>query len=881
MTEQVISHYQIIEKLGAGGMGEVYLAEDTTLGRRVALKLLPQEYTQDEERVRRFKQEARAASALNHPNILTIHEVGEAEGHYFIATEFVDGESLRALVGRNGRLETGAALGVAVQVASALATAHEAGIVHRDVKPDNIMLRRDGLVKILDFGLAKLTDPVALQSADPNGPTRSLAVHTESGVLLGTAQYMSPEQATGKAVDARSDVFSFGAVLYEMLTGRRAFPGDSMIEAVAAVLNREPLPLPARIPAVLAKVVLRCLRKEPGRRYQTMADLKVALEDVQEESGAGRQVHQIPARLGWSLALLLPLLLGASVFVWQTWRAPESRAPVRAVPLTTLPGVARYPSLSADGNYVAFAWTARQGNTDIYVQQVGAASALRLTTDPSGDYNPVWSPDGRWIAFLRGGSSLPVSGDSELRLIPPLGGPERKVADVRVPDILGIFSFLAWCPDSTCLVVTDAQGEGRPAALFVVSLETGEKRQLTAPEPTAVGDSGPAVSPDGRTLVFRRNASGGLTGQLYSLPLGEDLIAGSPTVALTPPAQNANDPTWMPDGREILYSAGGGLWRLAVPGPGQPMRLPFVGEDGLMPVVSRPGAGKPLRLAYVRSFRDENIWRVDTPGFDRPALSSPAVAIASTRLDLNPQLSPDGRRVAFQSDRSGSMEVWLADPDGANAVQLTSLGAPTTGTARWSPDAQLITFNSNLEGQWEIYVVSATGGRPRRLTSHPANDNVPSFSRDGRWVYFSSNRTGQFEIWKAPTSGGDAVQLSHNVGYVPFESPDGAYVYYTQTVSAASGLWRLPVSGGEPVKVLEGVVFRNFVVLDRGVYYINQVSGEATLQFFDFVSHRSTTLARGLGDIRYGLTATADGRTILYSRVDSTLDDLMLVDNFR
>jgi Tol biopolymer transport system component len=227
------------------------------------------------------------------------------------------------------------------------------------------------------------------------------------------------------------------------------------------------------------------------------------------------------------------------------------------------------------------------------------------------------------------------------------------------------------------------------------------------------------------------------------------------------------------------------------------------------------------------------------------------------------------------------MEVWLADPDGANAVQLTSLGAPTTGSARWSPDGQLITFNSNLEGQWEIYVVSATGGRPRRLTSHPANDNVPSFSRDGRWVYFSSNRTGQFEIWKAPTSGGDAVQLSHNVGYVPFESPDGAYVYYTQTVSAASGLWRLPVSGGEAVKVLEGVVFRNFVVLDRGVYHINQVSGEATLEFFDFVSHRSTTLARGLGDIRYGLTATADGRTILHSRVDSTLDDLMLVDNFR
>ena len=238
MIEQTISHYRILKKLGAGGRGEVYLAEDSILGRRVALKLLPSEYTQDEERLRRFKQEAKAASALNHPNILTIHEVGEADGRHFIATEFIDGETLRELLRRTGKMKTSDALNVAAEVASALAAAHEAGIVHRDIKPENVMLRRDGYVKVLDFGLAKLTETIGPQNADTSAPTETLAAHTESGVVVGTAQYMSPEQAAGKTVDARSDIFSFGAMLYEMVTGQRAFRGDSQMAMLAAAMPK-------------------------------------------------------------------------------------------------------------------------------------------------------------------------------------------------------------------------------------------------------------------------------------------------------------------------------------------------------------------------------------------------------------------------------------------------------------------------------------------------------------------------------------------------------------------------------------------------------------------------------------------------------------------
>jgi hypothetical protein len=384
---------------------------------------------------------------------------------------------------------------------------------------------------------------------------------------------MSPEQATGQKVDARSDIFSFGTVLYEMTTGQRAFQGGSAVEILAAILHQEPKPLPATVPPDLTKIILRCLRKDPARRYQTMADLKAALEDLREETaGSGRQLLvQARRRLAWA-ALLPVVLLVAGFFAWRAWRAPESTEPLQAVPLTTQPGVHRYPSFSPDGNHVAFTWNGpKQDNQDIYVQQIGAGSPLRLTKDPSNDYNPVWSPDGRWIAFLRRQSE---GGTSELRLIAPLGGPERSVTEIRVREVFVIAPYLAWCPDSNCLVVTDSPAEGKPVALFAVSLETGEKRQLTNPQPPASGDAHPTVSPDGRWLVFRRTASGIFSGELYRLPLGSGLTASGEPQRLTQAALDAGYPTWMPDSEEILFSRRGSLWRLVVPGESTPARLP-------------------------------------------------------------------------------------------------------------------------------------------------------------------------------------------------------------------------------------------------------------------------------------------------------------------
>jgi dipeptidyl aminopeptidase/acylaminoacyl peptidase len=314
-----------------------------------------------------------------------------------------------------------------------------------------------------------------------------------------------------------------------------------------------------------------------------------------------------------------------------------------------------------------------------------------------------------------------------------------------------------------------------------------------------------------------------------------------------------------------------------------------------MPAVSRFQPGLAPRLVYVRSFQDTNIWRVEFSAPGAPASAPPVISISSTRMDSTPQLSPDGRRVAFPSRRSGGGEIWLADPDGSNAVQLTSMGhagGASVGAPCWSPDGKRIVFQLNLEGQVDVYVIPAAGGKPRNLTSHPASDWRPSFSRDGHWIYFTSNRTGQNQIWKLPASGGDAEQVTNNVAFAAFESPDGAYLYYNQTMETPSPLWRQPVSGGAPVKVLEGVVRAAFAVLDGGIYYIDQSSGEAgllytdrpsgetRLQYFDFATRRTVTVARNLGKVFLGLTASKDGRTVFYSRVDSSVDDLMLVENF-
>jgi eukaryotic-like serine/threonine-protein kinase len=428
-----LGSYEVLAPLGAGGMGEVYRARDTRLGREVAIKVLPAERMADENRRRRFVQEARAASALSHPNIVTIHEIESADGVDFIVMEYVPGKSLDALIPRQG-MKLAEVLRIAITIADAVARAHAAGIVHRDLKPANVVVGSDGVVKVLDFGLAKLVSREESGSSEDETGTEDGGAGPLSrpGKVAGTAGYMSPEQATGGKVDARSDVLSFGAMLYEMVTGRRAFAGNSTAETLAAVLREQPKApseVVTSLPRELERLILRCLHKDPGRRFQHMGDVKVELLEIKEESASQPAAAPAPARgnpRGWiAVAFAATFVLAAAA--WLRWRPRETELPPpRLVPLTSLRGSETSPTFSPDGGQVAFSWNGEKSdNRDIYVKMVGSSETHRLTTDPAVDGSPSWSPDGRQIAFVRRSSEV----RGTIRLVSPVGGSDRKLSD--------------------------------------------------------------------------------------------------------------------------------------------------------------------------------------------------------------------------------------------------------------------------------------------------------------------------------------------------------------------------------------------------------------------------------------------------------------------
>ena len=509
MIGQTLAHYEILGPLGEGGMGVVYRARDTRLGRLVAIKVLPSAANTNPDGKRRFVREAKAASALNHPNIITIYGIDHAADVDFIAMEYVTGTPLNELIPAAG-LRLAMALRYAVQVADALAAAHAAGIVHRDLKPSNVMVTDSGLVKVLDFGIAKLTAPTpADDSAGANTATALLSSRTEAGTVLGTIAYMSPEQAEGRAVDARSDIFSFGSVLYEMLSGRKAFEGESQISTLTAILREEPKrigEIVSDLPAELERVILRCHRKDPAKRFQHMADVKVALEELKEESDSGRlqttqPIVEQPVRKRHSTSIWLAaatglVLLGA-IAAWFRWSAATiTRPDLTAVALTTYPGIADFPTFSPTGSQVAFMWNGpAEDNFDVYVKVVGAEPPLRLTTDPAADYSPSWSPDGRAIAFFRDLSG----GRLAVMLVAPIGGPERRIAEVS--SRFAAMGAPAWAPDAKSLAIPDRDAQGVDG-IALVSIDTGEKRRLTSPPGASSHDYAPAFSPDGRTLAF-------------------------------------------------------------------------------------------------------------------------------------------------------------------------------------------------------------------------------------------------------------------------------------------------------------------------------------------------------------------------------------------
>ena len=896
MIGRVVSHYEILAKLGEGGMGVLYRARDTHLDRLVALKILPADKVADPERRRRFVQEARAASALNHPHIVTVYDIDEADGVHFIAMEHVEGTTLADRIGRRG-LPLQDALKQAAQIADALAQAHAKGIVHRDLKPANVMVTADGVTKVLDFGLAKLVETEVSEEE-----TTDLKPATDEGMVVGTAAYMSPEQAQGRRVDARSDIFSFGSVLYEMVTGRRAFVGESKVSTLAAILKEEPRPPSDLVPAVpreLERLIQHCMRKDPARRFQHMDDVRTLLEQLREDSESGKlPVATPPSRAAFSRLWVVGVAVAALTLVVGAWlwlsrpTAPALEAPLVATPLTTSPGFEVHPSFSPDGNEVAFAWNGeKEDNWDIYRKLIGPGEPLRLTRDPAWDYSPAWSPDGRLIAFVRGRDQGRPPG---IYLIPALGGAERRLADLVAPGGIRHHTGLAWTTDNKGLIVSD-KPTGELPGLFLLSPESGEKRRLTsAPQrlPGVLsggvpwGDRDPALSPDGRTLAFTRVVDFG-NSDVHLLRLGPDMTAQGSPERLTFENHQAASPTWLFGASEVLFSQGAWnserqMLRLAAvpPGPDAIARRQVpVGTDATNLAFSRTSR----RLVFSREQRDINIYRFGLRGPGEPA-GEPERLIASTRLEYNPEYSPKGESVAFVSTRSGSEEIWLANTDGSNARQLTSMGGPLTSNPRWSPDATTILFDSRLKGSADLYVISAQGGSPRPLTDQPSYEGEARWSHDGVWIYFGSDRTGRMEVWRIPAGGGGATQVTRNGGRCAFESPDGRWLYYSRW-SLGIDLWKAPVAGGAETRVLKGLNnFFDYVPTSQGVYFIRagpaNTGADAALAYLDFATGNTNLALRKMRSYS-GLTISPDGRSLLYTQEDAFGADLILVDNFR
>ncbi|MFN0123217.1 MAG: protein kinase domain-containing protein [Blastocatellia bacterium] len=732
-----ISHYQILSLLGAGGMGRVYLARDARLQRNIALKLLPTQYTQDAERVSRFRTEAQAASALNHPNLLTIYDVGQAEGTHFIATEYVEGQTLRQLL-QTGALPPAQVVEIAVQMADALAAAHNAGILHRDIKPENVMLRPDGYVKVLDFGLAKLRREEGGGRKDESEkvtPIHPSALRpppsTMPGKVMGTISYMSPEQALGQTVDRRTDIFSLGVVLYEMLSGTQPFAGPSDAAVYNAIINHSPKPLGETqpdTPLALAQIINRALAKNAAERYQTAEELRRDLQQLKQTTSASSAafVAVTPprrfaflVRARWFVPLAAALVLAVSALVYfRFFRQVAQPLAAQNYNFTqfTTNGTSAAPSFAPDGKTVVFA-NAESGNWDLYFQRVGGTNALNLTKDsPAHDTQPALSPNGEWMAFRseRDGGGIFVMGAT--------GENVRRVADTGY--------YPAWSPDSQAIVYcSDSFDDPNlrrnvPSSLWILNLASGTKRELTK------GDAvQPAWSPHGHRIAFWGLDAGG------NRDIKTIARDGGEPVTVTQDAALDWNPVWSRDGQYLYFashrSGSMNFWRVPLDEKtGQPQGPPepFTVPSGYSQDLAFSSDGK--QLAFVQKTSSANIIQAEFNPDTATVAQTRTPLTQGARIDHSPGVSPDGEWIVFEATKDKQEDLFVMKRDGSNVRQLTNdLHKDRYGS--WSPDGQRILFFSDRSGDYQSWVINFDGSGLAQHSFSP-NELLSIWSPDGK-----------------------------------------------------------------------------------------------------------------------------------------------------
>ena len=833
---QALLHYRIIEKIGEGGMGAVYKAVDTHLDRPVAIKILPPDKVADAERRSRFVQEAKAASALRHPNIVVIHDIASDRGRDFIVMELVEGQPLDQLIGRKG-LKLNDALGVAVQIADGLAKAHGAGIVHRDLKPTNVMVTADGLVKILDFGLAKLTEDVPGAVA---GPTMTLDAggrpRTEEGYIVGTAAYMSPEQAEGQIIDARSDIFSFGAVLYETLTGHKAFDRASRIKTLAAVLNEEPKPSSAvneAVPPELERVLARCLRKDPQRRWQTMSDLKVALQELKEDSESGklkaaaglpRSKKRMPALVA-AAAVVLLVATAALVLKFVVLK-PAGAVEYETIPLTFDSGFTSSPTLSPDGSLMAYTSDREgNGNLDIWVQQVSGGRPLRLTDHPADDwfpsfspdgsqiafrserdgggiylidalavvgeprriadkgFIPKFSPDGRWIAFVVLPASLEL-GQYKTYLVSPKGGEPRQILDGFLFNFMMQGASLVWSPDSKHFLFRGRRADDpKSTDWWVAPIDKGEPVRTHAIENLGlttivqfpVGWAGTSVYFVSGTTIEGVN--------LFEAKIDpEDRKVTGPAEAITTGPGMKIYPCVMRDGRVFFgnMTVAMNAWSVSARPDeavvsAKPQKLTQDVMQNFNPTISRDGA----RAAFT-AFGGAQAARIEVRVKDLRTGEETKIPVQGINMGQYPRLSPDGSLLAYRDVVEGKTKTFVVAPGGAAARALCE-GCFVLGFFPGN-DFALVRIKPN-----ELEQMDLRTGESKVILSFP-QDIVEDacVSPDGKWIaWLAGEPDGRAAIRISPAATPQVgvqdtitvAEADHFLGR-PDWSPNGRWFYY-------------------------------------------------------------------------------------------------------
>jgi eukaryotic-like serine/threonine-protein kinase len=774
-----LGSYGITGALGAGGMGEVYRAHDSKLGRDVALKVLPEAFARDAERMARFQREAKVLASLNHPNIASIYGLEDSGPTPALVMELVEGPTLADRI-KQGPIPINEALQIAKQMCEAIEYAHERGVVHRDLKPANVKVTNEDAVKVLDFGLAKAVQGDASEIDVANSPTIT-RMATQAGVLLGTAAYMSPEQAKARPVDRRADIWAFGCVLYEMLTGQMAFSGESVTDTLAAVIKEQPdwSRLQAETPVRVRVLLQRCLQKDPKQRLRDIGDARISLDEVlsgaAEPSPSGPVASAPPWRraLPWVVAGLLASALIAVVAVWKiTAHATVPEAAMHFSAVTNFPGVQAQPSLSPDGRSVAFV-SNRDGHYNIYVALVNGGSLVQITNDPNLKSHPAWSPDGTTIAYAR----LNDSGIWNVWDVPALGGaPRRLILNAADP---------AWSPDSRSLAYANMADN----ALWICGASGENAHQVEGTAEREWFDTEPRFSPDGRKIAFAaRNNDGGPYGELAVADLDS-----AKTRLVTHDNALALSPAWSPDGRFIYFASSRGgtlnIWKIGADGSGLQQITAGEGDDAELDVSAD---GKRIVFSTLR----EHIALAELDLQAKPGQRSVKLLTTdAARNQFGPAYSPDGSHLAYFSNLKGIEQegISVADADGLNATPFVQ--DPRVNIfPQWTPDGRYLVYESaaTVFGKWEYRRVAMSGGAPHTLLT---GDHLtrPEVGPDGRLLFPGPN--GEVETFDPRDN------KTETLGTLPADarwellrwSPDGHSVAYLVSPSeendANSGLW--------------------------------------------------------------------------------------------